>query len=573
MKNMKSKSGFTLIEVTITVAILAIIATITVVAYTQVQTNTRNSTRKGNVAIITESLEQYYTKNGEYPSVRSLVNNYPDNTGAVVASKLGIDINTLVMPKMPSGTTNALTSAASPTNNYIAYIAQSEVNNTSCQTALTGGCDKFTLKYIEEGSGNTVSLESKHQDRPFTVPGEPNKPTLSVGRSGTNVVATATADPCSPATFTAKFSFRYRVNGGAWSAYSSWEPSNLFTMTGTQGTVYDFQAATRCDNGTIPGQTSPESDVASYTYPIDPPSAPTVSLALNGSNVEATLSATSCPSGTTPQYSTRSRVNEGAWQDWSSWSSTSPVSQPANQGAKYGYQAKARCQLGSVYSNESSSSSEVTYIRPINTPSAPSVTNSTSGGVTTWTWPATACPTGTSAEYQERDTTDWGYDTDWQGPYSSYTSSQWTTSTYQGYQYTEAIQTRCKSNFVTSNWSASGQASYITPISTPSAPTGFVGALSADRKLVNWNWTAPTCPTGLQNQDQKAGRFLPSAYGSWTAQGWWAPGWTQALTNPPTAIPSGRQFQIKAKYVCVNATTGRQGSYGPEGQSAVYTAP
>lgn len=571
---MKSRSGFTLVEVVITIAIISILSAITVIAYIQVQTNSRNSARKGNVTVLAEALEKYYAKNGEYPSVRSLVNNFGDNTGAVVASKLGVDVSVLMMPKMPSGTTNSLTSIA-PANDYVQYVASSDVNNSTCQDNLTGGCDQFTLKYNQE-NGALVTVESNHKGRPDslgTIPNQVNQPTLSVALSGTNVVATATADPCENASLTAKFSFRYRTNGGPWSAYSSWSTSSSFSIAGGQGNVYDFQAATRCDNGPVAGQTSPESNVVSYTYPISAPNAPSVTVSLSGSNALATISDVSCPAGTSAAYATRSRVNDGTWSNYSSWSGSSTASQPASQGYKYGYQAKARCQLGTVNSGETEGS-EGTFIRPILAPSAPNVTQSTSGSVTTWSWPATSCPAGTMAEYQERDTADWGYDSDWQGPFgATYTSSQWTTGTYQGYQYTEAIQTRCKNSYTTGSWSASGQASYITPISTPGVPTGFVASLSSDRKIVTWNWTAPSCPTGLQNQDQKAPRFPPAAYGAWTAQGWWVPTWTQALTNPPTAIPSGRQFQMKAKYVCVNATTGRQGAYGAEGASGVYTAP
>ena len=161
---MKSKSGFTIVEVLITVLVIGILASITVVAYTKVQQDSRDSIRRGNATVIAESFEKYYGKNGEYPSVRSVVNNYTDNTGSVVASKLGINTSALTMPRMPSGATNALRSSATPTDDYISYIAASEVNDSACQTALTGGCDEFTLKYAEE-SGAIVTIESRHKGR------------------------------------------------------------------------------------------------------------------------------------------------------------------------------------------------------------------------------------------------------------------------------------------------------------------------------------------------------------------------------------------------------------------------
>lgn len=573
---MKSKSGFTIVEVLITVLVIAVLASITVVAYTKVQQNSRDSIRKGNATVIAESLEKYYGKNGEYPSVRSVVNNYADNTGSVVASKLGINISALTMPRMPSGATNALYSSATPANDYISYIAKSEINNSSCQTALTGGCDEFTLKYIEE-SGATITIESRHKGRPDgfeSTPGEVAAPSLAVALVGTDVVATATPDdPCVPGDLTEKFSYRHRVNGGSWSSYSTWTESTTYSVPGSQGSTYDFQAATRCDNGATPGTTSPESAVVSFQYPINAPAAPVVTVTLSGSNALATITAVSCPAGTTAQYALRSRVNDGTWSSYSAWSSSLTASQAANQGSKYDYQAKARCQNGSILSDEATSGI-ASYTRPIATPGTPSVSHITSGNTTTWTVSGT-CPAGTSREYQEQDTADWGYTSSWYGPYDdTFTGSSWNTAS-QGYQFTESFQVRCISSYVTSNWSSSGATSYIRPITAPGAPTNYVATQSADHKAVNWTWTAPSCYSGLQNQDTRTASWPPGAYGAWTAQGWWSASWTQTIVSngQPIVIPSGSQFRIKSQYICVNTTTGRQSAWGPIGESGVYTAP
>jgi prepilin-type N-terminal cleavage/methylation domain-containing protein len=571
---MKSKSGFTIVEVVVTIVIIAILASITVVAYTKVQQDSRDSVRKGNVTVIAEAMEEYYGKNGEYPSVRSVANNFVDNTGTVVAAKLGINVSALKMPKMPSSATNALFSSATPSNDYIAYIGNSAVNNNNCQNVLAGGCDEFTMKYAQE-SGTIVTVESRHKGRPAgapTTPGQAAAPTLAASQSGTNVVATATADPCE-ATLVAKFSFHYRVNAGAWSTYSTWDASTTYTVPGTQGNTYDFQAVTRCDNSSVPGVTSPESAIVSYQYPITTPSTPTVTVTLSGSNALATATAVSCPAGTTANYAFRSRVNDGTWSSYSAWSTTLTSSQAASQGFRYGYMAKSRCQLGSVNSDEATGA-EATYTRPITTPSAPTVSHTTSGSITTWTTSGT-CPAGTNKEWQEQDSADWGYTSSWYGPYdSTFTGSGWDTSS-QGYQFTEAFQVRCKTSYVTSSWSTSGATSYIRPITAPGAPINYVASQSADHKAVNWVWTAPSCYGSLQNQDTRTASWPPGSYGAWTAQGWWSASWTQTIVSngQPIVIPSGSQFRIKAQYICVNTTTGRQSAWGPIGESPIYTAP
>ena len=160
---MKDWRGFTLVELLVVVGIIAVLATIGLVSYAVIQRDANDGARKSNATIIAEGLERYYNKNGEYPSVVSLVNNTAGNTGTVVAAKLGIDQTALDMPNMAASATNALTStAASQANDYINYTASRPSNETSCQTTVAGGCDKFTLTYIEE-SGTTVTINSRHQ--------------------------------------------------------------------------------------------------------------------------------------------------------------------------------------------------------------------------------------------------------------------------------------------------------------------------------------------------------------------------------------------------------------------------
>lgn len=154
-----------MVEALIVIVIIGILVSITAAAYSKVQRDARDSTRRGNATIITEALEEYYRKNGEYPSVRNLVNNYADNTGTAVAARLDISPGVLKMPAMPASATNALYSAVTPINDYITYTAVNAVDNAGCQTLLTGGCDEFTLKYIEE-SGTTVTIDSRHKGHP-----------------------------------------------------------------------------------------------------------------------------------------------------------------------------------------------------------------------------------------------------------------------------------------------------------------------------------------------------------------------------------------------------------------------
>jgi prepilin-type N-terminal cleavage/methylation domain-containing protein len=153
--------GFTVIELLVVITIIGILAGILIIAYNGVQQNARDSKRAGVVTTIDEALEKYYLKNGEYPSVRNLVNSYAGNTGSAVASLLNISSADIIMPQMPSTATNPLTSTTPPPTDYITYTASDSVNNANCQSSTTGGCNQFTLTYIKENGGSTA-VTSRH---------------------------------------------------------------------------------------------------------------------------------------------------------------------------------------------------------------------------------------------------------------------------------------------------------------------------------------------------------------------------------------------------------------------------
>ena len=136
---LKNNSAFTIVEVVVVIAVVAILSSLAIVGYSSIRQDARDATRQTNATIISEALEKYYEKNGEYPSVISLVNTQAGNTGAAVAAKLSISEKSLKMPQMPSSATNAITGGSSPHSDYIVYAAQSAVNDASCQSSTNGG--------------------------------------------------------------------------------------------------------------------------------------------------------------------------------------------------------------------------------------------------------------------------------------------------------------------------------------------------------------------------------------------------------------------------------------------------
>ena len=74
--NFKSKSGFTLVEIMITVAIIALLAAIAIPNLTRSKVSANDSSAQSTLKSIAAALENYYAIN----------NRYPNNTGALLGA-------------------------------------------------------------------------------------------------------------------------------------------------------------------------------------------------------------------------------------------------------------------------------------------------------------------------------------------------------------------------------------------------------------------------------------------------------------------------------------------------------
>jgi len=63
----RGHSGFTIVELLIVVVVIAILAAISLAAYTNFQTRARDSLRSNDMASIMKALDLYYVDNGQYP--------------------------------------------------------------------------------------------------------------------------------------------------------------------------------------------------------------------------------------------------------------------------------------------------------------------------------------------------------------------------------------------------------------------------------------------------------------------------------------------------------------------------
>lgn len=114
----KSSRGFTLVELVIVVAVIIILAAMTISVYSGAQARSRDAKRKADIANIAKALELYYDDNGEYPNAA--------NNGTLISSSWSVSKDSvswpafssfLTAPSAKTGTAATDSVPADPTNN------------------------------------------------------------------------------------------------------------------------------------------------------------------------------------------------------------------------------------------------------------------------------------------------------------------------------------------------------------------------------------------------------------------------------------------------------------------------
>jgi len=506
----KDTSGFTIVELLIVIAVIGILATISVVGFSRTQTMTRDAQRSSKSSVIVEALEKYYDKNGEYPSCSAVTSSVSNVTTAVLP---GINSDALVTPKSTDAAANSiqcqdLTNIATDPDIF-AYIGDGSAACTSGQSCL-----EFTLKYKDEIANQIVSIQSRRRT------------SIATANGIVNLVATASSTTAINLTWSlVDNATSYIIEQNTDSNFPSGSTTTSTSLVGTS-TQAGLLSGLRYYYRVKPVVATSDgnwSNIANAATIINAPTAPTVTAALASSETAAlgTSSTGVCASGMSPEYRLQYRntisATNGAWSAWGSWSSNPAyLVSGASVGYQYGFQSQLRCVTAYASSAGVTSSNIATVAIPIPTPGAPtlSINGASNDDAKVWQWSAT-CPTNTTSTfvtaYYRDDTTGWrGWD--WAGANSNTTETLATN--YQGYAYRVKAMATCSSMYYPAQgdrWSAeSNEPEFTRQVDTPSAPTNFNvskgGAFTNTggntSQYAYYYWTVPACGAGTSTRVQ-----------------------------------------------------------------------
>lgn len=115
MTKKRLTNGFTIVEITVVIFVIAILATLTLLAYNIVQKQTRDTKRSNDVKILMGTLNDFYSKNGEYPfscsygvATTCVTSNsqYQASTGVTPLSPIGSETTASALTAMFPGLSN-----------------------------------------------------------------------------------------------------------------------------------------------------------------------------------------------------------------------------------------------------------------------------------------------------------------------------------------------------------------------------------------------------------------------------------------------------------------------------------
>lgn len=259
----QKSTGFTLVELVIVIAVIGILATLAILGFSNIQSDTRDQERNSSVTILSEALEKYYDTHGEYPSCTVMT-----GSAAAVRTALGVDTDVLKAPNNSTANSVVCTDiTASTTNDVYAYVGD---GSAACNTGAA--CPLYTLKYKDEATGEIKSLKSKRTAvASSTALGTPVLLTASPQADYyvNGVLVRGTLKKRDLTWSAASNAINYYVQASTSSSFPTTSATTSMAFTGTSGTYEGLVASTtyyfRIQAVAFNGTTSPWSNTITVT--------------------------------------------------------------------------------------------------------------------------------------------------------------------------------------------------------------------------------------------------------------------------------------------------------------------
>jgi prepilin-type N-terminal cleavage/methylation domain-containing protein len=628
---MQKKAGFTLVELAVVISVIGIIASITVFGALNILKESRDKQRMASAVVVAESLEKYFSQNGEYPSVARVTAADANS----VKQLLGVaNISSLIAPnKQGFSTTNIWKSGTASATNKLAYSANTDAS-ASCSTGVapTDVCEDFKIQYYKERTGTIETIYSRNKAVAITTPpppvaptiAGPAAPTITAALSGSNAVGTRSDTSCQVGALL-QYAFRSRTNDGAWSSYSAWGTATTASLAATQGSKYGFQVKAKCVEGDYSSADAVSAE-ATYIRPISAPAAPAVyTTASFRPNYNGGLCIDAAGAGNTNGTPIQVYTCNGtAAQDWAYNSNDRTIRPTYNMNLCISHQGGGVQFV--LWTCDGSTARQWNYdtrgyfvsvsaghcMDAVNwggsgTPIAAGNCNGATAQIwnpsdsqTAWEWADASCPAGTTVEYRVDHQMTNVANSGWIS--NGTTSRLVRTTAPQGYTYTTQVGARCYSSYDAGSWSANGSSSINKAVLRPGNAYGWAFGVWGDRRGWGWSWASPVCGTGTNKTyieeswmgtDNNAGGGTeywlsprqPNGPGniwwytlnstSGAAYIWYGPDANDRgdtwVGHPSGPIMYGLNVAARTQYRCNNPTTGREAT-GDWSQSVInYT--
>jgi general secretion pathway protein G len=139
------KKGFTLMEILIAIAIIAVLTAVGIVSYVSINRNARDAKRRGDIEQIRSALEMFRSDKGSYPAVGDLGWTDASNLNTGDSDTGLVDTYIPAIPSDPQSTNFVYRYRG--INNYYGYCLEANVENTATATDTCGAAGSIETGY------------------------------------------------------------------------------------------------------------------------------------------------------------------------------------------------------------------------------------------------------------------------------------------------------------------------------------------------------------------------------------------------------------------------------------------